>query len=541
MSKITWSGVTENLYEQKWYWNEADREKILEVLSDRVDGSFIVRRSSTPGWFTLSVKCFGAVKLMHIIIKNERCGFHPDSLHFLSVVDLIMYYQQNSLKSYNKLMDIQLYFPVAKDGRYDVTYDLYKQDWYWENEEKEYIWQELICKPDGSFIVRNSRPPTPFTLSIKCDGKVRHLHIVVRDNKCGFDFDSLYYDTVVWLIEFYQKCSLKTYSSLLDVVLINPVSRASRAVNWIMKAGQLEEKKMLDADNDLDWKNACHSEGLRMNQLSSIRKFKLFNLNQYSIERAQGQIKNLALHAQGLAKEIHKKQAEIVLSVEQQATSSEQIDELTEQKMLLEKEINQEIKPNADSILTQVVACESTNLTKLLVDLELNWTPVEYMMRRSSRQSAERILDLALNKIKSQDIKLNGAIFLIRESVTQPGKFYLTAFFEKQVFHVPINQNEAGWGFLHKLHFTSIPDFVRYYSHHPLNTHLEGYNFLLQIPAFEMSLIETSKEEQPSPTSFLNPNFLDDSISIQTDTTSLNSFLPDDPRDTDWTCWPEAQ
>jgi phosphoinositide-3-kinase regulatory subunit len=154
--------------------------------------------------------------------------------------------------------------------RLSTSQPIEEAEWYWSNVGRDEVSWILQDADDGSFLVRDKTGfPGDYTLSLKKDGGIRMIRIFHHRGMYGFS-EPLTFTSVIALVEYYKKNSLREYNSQLDICLLYPVSKYEDTSDRTLKIDEVMEELRL-AEEEYDIKN---NEFQKRSEKFSLQKSK---------------------------------------------------------------------------------------------------------------------------------------------------------------------------------------------------------------------------------------------------------------------------
>ncbi|CAI4222442.1 unnamed protein product [Auanema sp. JU1783] len=427
--------------DQVWYWGNIDKNTVSQALSTQNDGAFIVRNASTPGDYTLSIRCNNQVKLVKIHVVNDKCGFSLDSLTYPSIVSLINYHRTASLKSYNEQLDVTLSYPVPRPSAlFSIESPVPRKD---GNSSRSSV--QSAPSPNTVPNIHQTDPEWSRQLSLE---RLRIAEANVE--RCTKLYDAVNFES----------------------------TRADAVFTVLVKSVDDIQTKMVKLQEISRTQSACIEEE------PESQKIEVLKANKQIVDKTIAKLKE---------------EKDIVVS--QRARLSTIIEEMKEELKLAKTRLSKsqetrkiaysqmhddfcpiEFSPTKSQVI-EMIGKESMKVSQLLGDLDLPWDPSQYLINDASKEATGSLIMLARTKSLAERKKTEG-IFLIRPSATKHGKLVLSVLNGERISHCLIEQNEQGWGFENGgLYFVTIGDFVRYYAQASLEEHNKDIKTNLTQPA----------------------------------------------------------
>ncbi|KAF7624720.1 hypothetical protein Mgra_00010005 [Meloidogyne graminicola] len=131
-------------------------------------------------------------------------------------------HSQHSSSTTPSLSDNSISF-IANSSSLVSSQSLEEHSWYWSKATKEEISAAMENQPTGTFAVRDSSTKGQYTLTLRVDGTNKLIKILIENGRCGFTPDSMDFDSMASLVQFYQTCSLRDFNEKLDTCLLYPL------------------------------------------------------------------------------------------------------------------------------------------------------------------------------------------------------------------------------------------------------------------------------------------------------------------------------
>lgn len=97
-----------------WFMETGTREDAVRSLKDKPDGTFLIRPSSLPGQYALSIAIHGSVQHCAILhdTSNKKYGFTESLMIFPDLISLVIHFRDLSLELYNPKLPTSLKYPI---------------------------------------------------------------------------------------------------------------------------------------------------------------------------------------------------------------------------------------------------------------------------------------------------------------------------------------------------------------------------------------------------------------------------------------------
>nr|CAD2200755.1 unnamed protein product [Meloidogyne enterolobii] len=435
--------------------------------------------------------------------------------------------------------------------------------WYWGAATKEEISAAMENQQNGTFAVRDASTKGQYTLTLRIDGTNKLIKILVENGRCGFTQDSMDFDSMASLVQFYQTCSLRDFNEKLDTCLLYPL----KSPQSLTCQNSLKSDSTIDPSYRVSLLKctfeAIHAEYDRV----SRRYDQLFNQQLALNEEYNRKQRTESAYADALKiferkiaelkttisgeKDLNDRDREsLTINIELQEERMEEIgkaqnlmraaiqniglslqkinEELGRLKPLLLK-LHKKCEKYRDKLLEMskqkvthaqldrvvqsvslALDSEPSTLSTFLLRISLpmsSWCCECWLWHQATKDESIALIRSLMNDFDNSNASSDG-IFLIRPSSSRIGFYALEISKDGNVHSCLIEYRDprttidhsGGYGFAQtQMLFASLMDFVRYYSAVPLKEHNSVLDTPLITPA--LSQLKQRKEKNNSNTS----------------------------------------